>query len=200
MNGAFVALMVGLATTALDYRGKRRHAQAMSKHNRQMFRATQTGLMYRNRGVLTQLAQAENAFADDKLDAQVTAAQTQGAAMAAGADSGGGGNSISAIATSIKNTLDRNLAVIQDNIEYTRILAKQQIESTQSSAKQHLITNSQSTFVDLFGSLVAGVHAGLNINSAGGGASTSTGNKKSGTGGGVYTSTGNNKSRAGGKR
>ncbi len=159
----------GFASGALNFVGQRKNAKAMREYNKQMIANQKTALMYRNRGILTQLRQAEDAYATDKLSAKLQNVQTRGQAMAASADSGGGGNTTQAIGNAMSMDLSRNLELIQSSLDNTRATAAEQIQGNQYNTKTSIQANMKSTDVNPLSSILQGVQSGLSVFSMGGG-------------------------------
>lgn len=164
-----VAAVAAVASAAMNYSGQRRNAKAMRKYNEQMIANQKTALMYRNRGILTQLRQAEDAYAEDKMNAKLKNVQARGQAMTAAADSGGGGNSLQSIGNALGMDLSRNLETIQSSLEATRAVAAEQIQGNQYNTESSMQANMKSTSVDPMSSVMQGVQTGLSVYSMGGG-------------------------------
>ncbi|OOE32880.1 hypothetical protein BZG05_13025 [Salinivibrio kushneri] len=178
-----MAAIAGGVSAGFNFLGQKDQAEAMEKYNKQMAENKTVALSYKNRGVLTQLRQAEDAYATDKLNTKLKAVQKQGRAMAASADSGGGGRSVGQIMTALENDETRTLNNIQDSLENTRATAAETIEGNQYSTESSIKSNWRDTSVNVFDSILAGAKTGLSIyGMAGGSFGNPSGNPSGGTG------------------
>lgn len=119
------------------------------KYNEAMRDANVVNLMYKNRGMNQQLAAMEDSYAVKKTATKIQAAQQQSAAKTAGADSGGGGNSLNSIVGSFETALGQQLATLEDNLAKTRAQTESAKDGAQWSTQSSIQQQAHDTSVDL---------------------------------------------------